>query len=33
MIEISEKIRQKVGVGGAAPAGAPTIDDPLVLED
>ena len=33
MIEISEKIRQKVGVGGAAPAGAPTVDDPLVLED
>ncbi len=32
MIEISEKVRQKVGVGGAAPV-AETADDPLVLED
>jgi recombination protein RecA len=33
MIEISEKVRQKVGVGGTAPPAERADDDPLVLEE
>jgi recombination protein RecA len=33
MIEISEKVRQEVGVAGAPAADEPPDRDPLVLED
>jgi len=33
MIEISEKVRQKVGVAGAGTSEPTTEDDPLVLDD
>ena len=33
MIEISEKVRQKVGMAGAPPADEQPDGDPLVLED
>jgi recombination protein RecA len=33
VIEISEKVRQKVGVGSTAPPAEQADDDPLVLED